>query len=223
MPDPIVAQPGVMPLDREVWKNELHLSNFTNTYYQFRDLHDRIAPGGSVLIIGPGIGLDALILRWRGYVVTTFDIDETFSPDVLGSCHDMSMFTDGQFDAVIASHVLEHLPVPYLDRALAELARVAAYAIIYLPVAGKHAQLRIKPSMLGRRLDFVIDLFKFWETPTGVDLKYTVGQHYWEVGYRGFTIKQLKARFSSQFSIVEVYRNMDWVPSMNFILKSQGR
>jgi Methyltransferase domain len=223
MLDTVIAQPGVMPLDREAWKNELNLSNFTNTYYQFRDLHGHVAPGGKVLIIGPGIGLDALILRWRGYSVTTFDIDETFGPDVLGSCHDMPMFADGQFDAVIASHVLEHLPVPYLDRALKELARVAGYAIIYLPVAGKHAQLRLKPSILGRNLDFVIDLFKFWETPSGVDLKYTVGQHYWEVGYRGFTIKLLKARLSNYFSIVYAYRNMDWIPSMNFVLKSHGR
>lgn len=223
MPETRVAEPSVMPLDREAWKNELNLSNFTNTYYQFRDLHAHVAPGGEILIIGPGIGLDALILRWRGYTVTTFDIDETFAPDVLGSCHDMSMFGDKRFNAVIASHVLEHLPVPYLDRALKEMARVADYAIVYLPVAGKHAQLRVKPSILGYNLDFVVDLFKFWEKPTGIDLKYTVGQHYWEVGYRGFTVKQLKNRFLDYFSVVDIYRNMDWIPSINFILKSSDR
>lgn len=223
MPDIFAPQPDVMPLDREVWKNQLNLSNFTNTFYQFRDLERHIGSGKKILIVGPGIGLDAVVLRWRGFDVTTFDIDETFSPDIQGSCHDMSMFGDGDFDAVIASHVLEHLPVPFLDDALKELARIARYAVVYLPVAGKHAQIRIKPSLLGLNLDFVIDLFPFWEKPSGLDLKYTVGQHYWEVGYRGFTVRRLKERFARNFSVLDVYRNKDWIPSMNFVLKSNGR
>jgi hypothetical protein len=30
--------PSVMAIDREIWKEQLHLSNFVNTYYQYRDL-----------------------------------------------------------------------------------------------------------------------------------------------------------------------------------------
>src|SRR6266498_5345898 len=102
-----VPAPSPMPIDRVQWAKELHLSNFINTYYQYRDL--QLLQGvKSVLIVGPGQGLDTCVLKWRGYHVSTFDIDETFKPDFLGSVHDLSVFRDKQFDALIASHVLEH-------------------------------------------------------------------------------------------------------------------
>ena len=123
--------PSVMPVDREKWARQLHLCNFVNTYCQFRDLQ-LCGSVNRILIIGLGQGLDTQVLKWRGYEVTTFDIDKTFNPDVVGSVHDLSMFNDGSFDAVIASHVLEHLAVPYLDRCLSELARVGKYCLIYL-------------------------------------------------------------------------------------------
>ncbi|MES4787373.1 MAG: hypothetical protein C4294_17970, partial [Nitrospiraceae bacterium] len=97
--------PAVMPVDRVEWARQLHLSNFINTYYQYRDLK-RCENCHKVLIVGPGQGLDTLVLKWRGYDVTTLDIDETFNPDYLGSVHDMHMFADAQFDAAIVSHVL---------------------------------------------------------------------------------------------------------------------
>ena len=215
-------QPSVMPLDREAWKRQLHLSQFINTYYQCRDLNDCIGTTGNLLIIGPGAGLDALVMRWKGYKVTTFDIDETFSPDVLGSCHEMPMFKTGQFDAVIASHVLEHLPLHLLDRALSEISRVGRFAIIYLPVAGRHAQISIKPNIRGKDIGLVMDLFSYWERPSGDCLKYGGGQHYWEIGYRGFRVKDLERRFADHFRIIRHYRNKDWLPSYNFVLHSHA-
>lgn len=213
-------KPSVMPLDREDWKRQLHLSQFVNTYYQYRDLKECIGAAGNVLIIGPGAGLDALVLRWKGYQVTTFDIDKTFSPDVLGSCHKMPMFATGQFDAVIVSHVLEHLPIAFLEAALAEIARIGQYAIVYLPIAGRHGQIRLKPDIWGKPAEIVIDIFPFWERPSGDQLAYRGGQHYWEVGYRGFRIRDLKKRLSAHFSILRHYRNTDWISSFNFVLRS---
>ena len=211
-----------MPIDREAWRKELHLSNFVNTYYQYRDVANWVGPQASILVIGPGQGLDTAVLRWRGYRVTTFDIDETFQPDVIGSCHDMRMFADGQFDCVIASHVLEHLPLPYLDPALAEIARVGRHAIIYLPMAGRHSILRVVPGFKGIDWTAIVDFFNFWERPDGVTAKYCGGQHFWEVGYRGFRVADLNARFAGRFDVLATYRNRDWLPSQNFILRSKS-
>ncbi len=214
-------RPSVMPIDRELWRKELHLSNFVNSYYQYRDLMKWVGDGASILVVGPGQGLDAAVFKWRGFQVVTFDIDNTFSPDVIGSCHEMPMFENGQFDVVIASHVLEHLPLPYLDLALDEIARVGRHAIFYLPVAGRHAILRFMPGIKGIDWAVITDFFKFWERPDGVRARYCGGQHYWEVGLRGFRVPDLKERLSRSFDVLDAYRNRDWLPSFNFVLRSK--
>jgi len=50
---------------------------------------------------------------------------------VQGTIEDLSMFTDKQFGAVFASHVLEHTEDP--DKALAEMNRVADNVFLVLP------------------------------------------------------------------------------------------
>ncbi len=213
--------PSVMPVDRSQWGKKLDLCNFINTYYQYRDIA-RCGDVKKILLVGFGQGLDASIFRWRGYEVTTFDIDETFRPDVVGSAHDLSIFNEKIFDVIIASHVLEHLPEPYLDQCLSEFARVAKYSIIYLPVAGRHFQFRIKLDLKGVDLSFVFDLFNYFHKPDGITPRYCQGQHYWEMGMRGFTKHALAGRFEKNFSILASYRNKDWLPSYNWILESKN-
>lgn len=215
-----VPAPAVMPIDRKVWAGELNLSNFINTYHQLRDLR-LCVDVRKVLIIGPGQGLDTCVLKWQGYEVVTLDIDDTFKPDVMGSVHDMSMFGDGQFDAVIASHVLEHLAEPYLDTALKEIARVGYNALIYLPVHGRHMQMRFIPGFKGIDLSLVFDIFNYFKKPDGVTPRYMADQHFWEVGMRGYTVKALEKRMSRFFEIISVYRNRDWLPSQNFVLRAK--
>ena len=211
--------PTLMPVDRVEWAKQLNLSNFVNSYYQYRDLQS-FDTCSKVLIIGPGQGLDTQILRWRGYEVNTFDIDETFRPDFIGSVHDLSRFRDQEYDAIIASHVLEHLPVTYLDTALKEISRVGRNALIYLPVHGKHIQFRLIPGFKGLDLTLIFDFFNYFKKPDGIVPRYMAGMHYWEVGMRGWRVRDLEARLSRYFKIQASYRNKDWLPSYNFVLTS---
>jgi len=220
MTAPHVPEPAVMPVDREQWRRQLDLSNFVNAYYQYRDVQ-RFENCRRVLIVGPGQGLQTQVLKWKGYAVTTLDIDRTFEPDMVGSVHDMRMFGTSQFDVTIVSHVLEHLAVPYLDAALAEVARVGRHALIYLPVAGRHFQARVIPGFKGIDMSVVIDFFNYFHRPSGLEAKYCQRQHYWEVGMRGFRVRDLRARMSADFEILDVYRNRDWNPSLNFVLTSR--
>jgi len=215
----VEAQPGPMPRDRDEWLGRLDLSNFVNSYYQFRDI-SRLVKSGRILVVGPGQGLDTAVLKWRGYEVTTFDIDNTFRPDVQGSIHDLSNFADQSFDFITASHVLEHLPIRYLDDCLKDMSRVARHALIYLPVNGRHLQIRVKPGLRGWHWSWGIDLINWMRRPSGERLEFMSGQHYWELGLRGFTMRRTLQRMSKHFTVVDAYRNVDWTPSMNFVLRS---
>ncbi|HSV98641.1 MAG TPA: methyltransferase domain-containing protein [Sedimentisphaerales bacterium] len=216
-------RPGLMPLDRQAWYLEIHLSNFVNSYCQYRDIQ-LCRDVRKILEVGCGQGLSTQVLRWKGYEVTTLDVDETFRPDHVGSIHDMACFDDRQFDVLIASHVLEHLPVSLLNESLREMARVARYALVYLPIAGTHHfQIRLLPGFHGLDFTFHFDFYNYFETPTGVEPRYCQGQHYWEVGYRGFRPKDLVTRFSPYFAVLKRYRNRDWNPSYNFILQANSR
>ncbi|MEI8247278.1 MAG: methyltransferase domain-containing protein [Lentisphaerota bacterium] len=214
-------QPSVMPVDRDKWFQQLSLSNFINSGYLYCDLQ-KLKNVKSLLIVGPGQGLDTQILRWKNYEVKTFDIDAKFHPDYIGSVHDLSSFKDNEFDAILVSHVLEHLPVEYLSQALSEIARVGRHALIYLPVAGTHhTQLRFCPGFKDLDLSWFFNWFNYLEKPDGKTPKYCAGQHYWEIGYRGYTAKRIKELFAAHFDLLEAYRNKDWRVSYNFILKSR--
>lgn len=214
--------PTVMPVDRENWGRQLNYCNFVNAYYQFNDIRE-LGDVESILLVGPGQGLEPAVLKWRGFRVTTLDIDDTFSPDVVGSIHKMEMFEDSSFDAVIVSHVLEHLAVPYLMPSLAEIARVGRYAVVYLPVAGRHIQARFNPNIKGIDLSLIVDAYNYFHQPDGVSPNYCAGMHFWEVGMRGFRVRDLKKRFGVNFEILKNYRNRDWNPSYNFVLRSKSK
>jgi len=216
----IGVRPTVMPVDREHWKRELGLSNFLNAYAIFRDI-STLPDCRKILNIGPGQGLDVEVMKWRGYEVTTIDIDPVFSPDVVGSVNDMKMFENKQFDIVIASHVLEHLPPKYLDSAISEISRTGRYALIYLPCSGIFLKLSIETNFRGLKATIIASIARIFSKPDKQRPKYMEGQHYWEVGVKGFTKIDLLERFREHFSVRKAYRNKLWPQSMNYVLKSK--
>jgi SAM-dependent methyltransferase len=191
-----------------------------NSYYQLRDV-ESLNAGRRLLVIGPGQGLDTQIFRWRGYEVVTFDIDETFSPDIVGSVHDLSMFPADRFDVAIASHVVEHVAEPYLDAALCEIARVASHAVIYLPIGGRHFHLRCAPGITPLDVSLIVDMINPFNRPDGITPKYEAGQHFWEVGRPGWSLRAVRKRLTRYFDILRSYRNRDWLGSQNFVLRSK--
>jgi hypothetical protein len=217
-----IPTPSIMPIasDRGDWHRKLELVNFVNTYYILRDV-ENLPDMHTVLIVGSGKGLDVPVLSWRGFDVTTLDIDPTFQADHVGSVHDMTMFEGGRFDVVVVSHVLEHLAEPYLDISLAELARVARFALVYLPRDAWHQVWCRFQVDLRINLNFTLDIRNPFHRPDGITPRYMSGQHFWHVGMRGFTVHDLKRRMERFFDVLSVYRNPDRPVSQNFVLRSR--
>ena len=222
--NPSVPAPAVMPVDRASWFSQLNLSNFVNAYYEYRDLQ-ACGTGRRLLIVGSGQGLDTVVLRWRGYEVTRLDIDETFEPEVVGSVHDMHMFQPGAFDAVIASHVLEHFAEAYLDDALREIARVGRYA---LSTCRSPAAMGCCDSWRGSTIWTCGSSGTPSITSAGPTGRRRLLRAAALLGARPAWVPRtdMRQRLSAHFEILSAYRNFDWLPSYNFVLRSraaQGR
>jgi hypothetical protein len=208
-----------MPVDAEAYARTLSVSGFVNAYYQVRDVLS-YRPR-RVLIVGVGVGLEPLILREKfGLEVTTYDVDARFGPDVVGSVHDMRAFADKQFDVVVASHVLEHLPFAHFDRCVDELARVAHHAVVYLPYAGRHLEWKFTWAQRVREYAARLRIPPLARI-TGNALELQEGHHYWEAGYPGFSLSALTKRLSRRFTVDRRYHNRDWTYSINFLLSAR--
>jgi hypothetical protein len=214
-----VPEPHPMPVEAEAYARSLSLTNFVNAYYQVRDVLEY--KPRRVLIIGVGVGLEPMVLRDKfGIEVTTYDIDARFGPDVVGSVHDMGAFADKQFDVVVASHVLEHLPFAYFDRVVDELARVAKHAVVYLPYAGRHFEWKFTYAQRVREYALHLSIPPLRRV-VGDKPELQAGHHYWECGYRGFSPAKLTRLFSRRFTVDRRYHNRDWTYSINFLMTAR--
>ena len=209
-----------MPVDAERYRNAISLTTFVNSYYQVRDVL-RFSPR-SVLIVGVGTGIEPVLLRHRfGLAVTTLDIDARFQPDVVGSVHDLSAFRPDQFDVALVSHVLEHMPFAYFEPALEQLARVARNAVIYLPYGGRHLEWRFTLSQRVREWGLRLRIPPLRRV-SGATPDLDGGDHYWELGFPGFSIDRISTLIARHFRILDRYHNQDWKYSYNFVLSRRA-
>jgi hypothetical protein len=84
-----------------------------------------------------------------------------------------------------------------------------------------YTQIRFRSNFRDIDLSMILDLFNYFDRPDGVTPRYMEGQHYWEVGMRGYRKIDLIRRMSRLFHVLESYRNRDWLPSQNFVLRSK--
>lgn len=219
---PDVPEPAAMPVDKQAWLSRLHISNFVNAFHQYEDVVAH-TDGKRILVIGPGQGLEVAVFRSQGYDVTSYDIDAEIGADFIGSVHDMKCFAAKSFDVVIASHVLEHMSFALFDAGLREIARVGRYALIYLPYAGRHVELGLVWRQAYQEKRFVLNVPPFWRKPSLVEPRFAGGQHFWEVGVRGCSVRKIRSSIQTHFDVLAAYQNPDWLVSMNFVLASRRR
>lgn len=138
----------------------------------------------NVLVVGKGSGLVPEYLKLKGIKTITVDIDESLNPDVIASVLKM-LFRDNEFDVVLCAQVLEHLPYDNFNQALFEIKRVAKKgAVISLPHFGPAIRFLFKFPLFPE-IKFMIKL----PYPKKHIFK---GEHYWEIGKSGYSLKKIK-------------------------------
>ncbi|MBX3184826.1 MAG: class I SAM-dependent methyltransferase [Polyangiaceae bacterium] len=141
----------------------------------------------NMLEVGIGNGFLHRYLRARGVDVHTLDFDERLGPDTVGSVLQLP-FEDGQFDLVCCYETLEHLPWEHFSPALEELRRVGRrWVLLSLPDVTPYARFDIEVTKPGKRRT----VRKLVELRGKAPVHQFDGQHYWEIGKRGWPVRRI--------------------------------
>jgi hypothetical protein len=158
-----------------------------------------------VLEVGIGNGTVAAILRNRGVAVTTFDIDPSLQPDIVGSVHELTKHVPPKsFDVVLCAEVLEHLPFGMLATCCEQLAAVARdNVVIGLPCFprprwGARLELRL-PRMGLRSLSLSVTPLPLWGG--------SGEEHYWEVDHRPYPLARVLDAASNALTVTGTERD----------------
>lgn len=179
-----------------------HPGRFVSYYHQIKEVLG-VVPG-TVLEIGVGDGvLRDYVLRNTNIRYTSADIAEDLKPDVVADLSNKLPFPDASFDAVCAFEILEHMPFERFNHALSELARVSKkHVIISLPHFGP-------PITFSCKIPFMPEIKFAWKIPVPKKHRFN-GQHYWEIGKRGFPVRRIRRALTKHFFIKK-----DFIPFEN--------
>ncbi len=148
-------------------------------YHQLREV--LASSPKSILEVGGGDGvLESYIKRNIAEAIyTSVDIAEDLNPDVVAAI-DALPFADASFDVVCAFEVLEHIPFEKFEKALGELLRVSkGRVLISVPHFGP-------PVALSFKLPFLKEIKLLFKFPFPKRHSFN-GQHYWEIGKKGYS------------------------------------
>ncbi len=199
-------------VDREAYEFSRYSSSgrFVSYYHQLRCLL-ALRPR-SVLEAGVGDGVIGDYLRRNTTVAyQSLDIAADLRPDVMGSVLAIPL-PDRSVDIACAFEVLEHLPFDHFERAVRELARVArTHVLLSLPHYGPAFTFSLKLPLLPK-------LTLAFKVPHPLVHTFD-GQHYWEIGKRGYPPRRLRAILQTIGDIEEEFIPFESQYHHFFVLK----
>lgn len=171
---------------------------FVSYYWQLREVLSR--QPASVLEVGVGDKVFGNFIKHNTRVTyTSVDIAGDLHPDHIGSITAIPL-PDKSVDIACAFEVLEHIPFEEFDRAMAELVRVARrYIVVSVPHFGPMLSFSIKIPLLPY-------IHLACKIPYPKEHRFN-GQHYWEIGKRGYPTSLIRQKLSRHGKIVS-----DFIP-----------
>lgn len=199
-------------VDKESYKfaHYSHSGRWVSYYYQIKEVL-RLDPT-SVLEIGSGDGVLKNYLRENTKIAyANVDVAEDLHPDAIGSVTALP-FADASYDVTCAFEVLEHIPFEDFEQALTEMSRVTrSFVVLSLPHFGPSVKFLLK-------IPFLSEIKIAFKVPYPRQHIFN-GQHYWEIGKRGYSLQSIRTILEKQYEIIE-----DFIPFENqyhhfFVLK----
>ncbi len=151
-------------------------------FYQLREVLS--TNPHSILEVGVGDKVFGNFIKDNTSVsYTSLDIASDLGPDIIAPITNTGL-QDNSFDVVCAFEVLEHIPFDQFEVAIRELCRVSKKrVIISIPHFGPAFQLLLKIPLIPK-IQFA---FKFFFPKT----HHFNGQHYWEIGKKGYSAQKI--------------------------------
>jgi hypothetical protein len=153
-----------------------------------------------VLEIGTGTGFLTSYLKTHGVNVETFDFDERLHPDITGDIREIDAIIDEPYDVVSCFEVLEHIPYDHVADVVRRLRGITrGICVVSVPQLRFYLSVwlklpRIKPVQFYHGLPF--------------SKRHTFdGQHYWELGYRGYSPRKFRSLLSKHFDVDREFTN----------------
>lgn len=188
-------------------------NRWASYWYQINEILN--TRGKTVLEVGIGNGTVADYLRRSGLEVTTVDIDSALNPDYVCSVTELTkVFQPDSFDTILCAEVLEHIPFEYFEKSLEELQKVAKnFVILSLPHFGIKLRFSVKIPLV-RQKNILIKI------PYPRKYKFD-GQHYWEIGKKGYPLSKIIDVISKHFNVERNYLVPENPYHMFFILRAK--
>ncbi len=166
----------------------------------------------SLLIVGTGDRIVKNVISKYITNIADIDIDPELTPTYVGSITELDVICSEKFDTVLCCQVLEHLPFSLFETSIAQLANVCTtYCVLSLPQ--KYLRYRFALYLRNRGRDYQ---FVYQRKNRS---HFFNGEHYWEIGTKGCSIKEVEDVISKYFTIERSYSVKENPYHYFFILK----
>ncbi len=165
-----------------------HLDRWASYYHQLQEV--LACKPESILEIGVGDRVFGDYIKNNTTITyTSVDIDPELKPDIVGNIEHLSV-SDSTYDVVCAFEVLEHIEFSKFLEILKEMKRISKkYVIISVPHFGPPIKFLLK-------IPFLPEIKFAFKIPYPRQHVFN-GEHYWEVGKKGYSVQKIRSIVSS--------------------------
>lgn len=165
-------------------------------YYQIREI---IAQSPrTVMEVGAGdYTVREYVRQALACTYTTVDIAEDLKPDIKAPINRIPV-ADDSYDVMCAFEVLEHIPFDKVESALIEMKRISKKTVlISVPHFGPAIKFNIK-------IPCIPEIRCAFKVPIPLIHRFN-GQHYWELGKRGYSPRMFRVLLRKHFTLVKEF------------------